>query len=407
MVRQKVLNYIRGLLQKGYDISAIKNTMLKYGYSNEEIDEAVTSIYNPTVRHEVHLSKTTVLVIIFVVASAIGTALFFYINSAKTPAQLLDLKLEPVKTEVRPGDNVVFIKEMSNLGSSKRYDAVVTEEIIDSATFKVVSQNTETIAIETSSSTQTRLKIPNDTKPGDYLLRVTAEYNGQKAFAKLPIKILPPANKESCSDRIWNQNEEGIDCGGVCNPCEKETPKLDCNDNNQCTKDIAENGKCANSPITPCCGNNICEDREQNNCDADCKKETNAPAPETIDEIKELAKSYPDRALTQCNDIDIPNLKDTCIGNIGEVQKNKNYCVKIVNADIKNQCYSTVAELTNDNSLCQEITNDGLKDACYMTFVLDNHDYSVCGKIVNQAQRQSCEYLRQLYNINQQQNQSN
>ncbi len=404
MVRQKVVNYIRGLLQKGYDISTIKNTMLKYGYSNEEIDEAVNSIYNPTIRHEVHLSKTTVLVIIFVVASAIGITLFFYLNSAKTSAQLLDLKLEPVKTEVQPGDNVVFIKEMSNLGSSKRYDAVVTEEIIDSATFKVVSQNTETIAIETSSSTQTRLKIPNDAKPGDYLLRVTAEYSGQKAFAKLPIKILPPANKESCSDGIRNQNEENIDCGGVCNPCEKETPKLDCNDNNQCTKDIVENGKCVNSPITPCCGNNICEDGEQNNCDADCKKEINVPAPETIDEIKELAKSYPEKALTQCNNIEVPNLKDTCIGNIGEVQKNKNYCVKIANADIKNQCYSTVAKLTNDNSLCQEITNDGLKDACYMTFVLDNHDYSVCGKIVNQAQRQSCEYLRQLYNINQQQN---
>jgi hypothetical protein len=25
---------------------------------------------------------------------------------------------------------------------------------------------------------------------------------------------------ESCSDRTLNQNEEGIDCGGVCEPCE-------------------------------------------------------------------------------------------------------------------------------------------------------------------------------------------
>ena len=38
------------------------------------------------------------------------------------------------------------------------------------------------------------LKAGNDAKPGDYLLRVTAEYSGQKAFAKLPIKILPAAN---------------------------------------------------------------------------------------------------------------------------------------------------------------------------------------------------------------------
>ncbi|MEK6946938.1 MAG: hypothetical protein AABX32_05005 [Nanoarchaeota archaeon] len=404
MARQKVVNYIRGLLQKGYNISAIKDTMLKYGYSNEEIDEAVNSIYNPTVRHEVHLSKTTVLVIIFVVASLVGTAAFFYFSSSKAPAQLLDLKLEPVKVEVQPGDNVVFIKEMSNLGSSKRYDAIVTEEIIDSSTFKVVSQNTETIAIETSSSTQTRLKIPNDAKPGDYLLRVTAEYSNQKAFAKLPIKILPTASRESCSDGIKNQNEDTIDCGGACKPCENQSQQLNCDDSNACTADAVENGKCANMPIIPCCGNSICENGEQGNCNADCTQQAEIPNPQTIDDIKELAKSYPEKALTQCSNIEVPNLKDTCIGNIGEVQKNKNYCVKIGNADIKNQCYSTVAKLTNDNTLCAEIANDGLKDACYMTFVLDNHDYSVCGKIVNQAQRQSCEYLRQLYNINQQQN---
>ena len=148
------------------------------------------------------LAVTHVLVVIFVVASLIGTASFFYFGSSKAPAQLLDLKLEPVKVEIQPGDNVVFIKEMSNLGSSKRYDSFVTEEIIDSATFKIVSQNTETIAIETSSSTQTRLKIPNDAKPGDYLLRVTAEYNGQKAFAKLPVKT--PSLSKAFAESLIN-----------------------------------------------------------------------------------------------------------------------------------------------------------------------------------------------------------
>ena len=402
MVRQKVVDYIMGLLQKGYDISTIKNTMLKYGYSNEDINDAVNAIYNPTIRHEIHLSKATILVIVFVVLALVGTGAFFYLGSSKAPAQLLDLKLEPVKVEVQPGDGIVFIKEMTNLGSSKRYDAVVTEEIIDAATFKIISQNTETIAIETSSSTQTKLAIPKDTKPGDYLLRVTADYNNQKAFAKLPVKILPSSNKESCFDGIKNQNEEKIDCGGVCNQCQKETPKLDCNDNNPCTQDAVQDGKCVNNQITPCCGNSVCEDGEQNTCLADCKSEAGTTTPQTLDDIKELAKSYPDKALKQCNDIEVPELKDTCIGNIGEVQKNKNYCVKISGSETKNRCYSTVAKLTNDNSLCAEITNDGLKDACYMTFVLDNHDYSVCGKIVNSAQRQSCEYLRQLYNINQQ-----
>ena len=382
MVRQKVADYIRSLLQKGYDVSTIRNTMLKYGYSNQDIDEAINAIYNPTIRHEIHLSKATIFVIIFVAASLIGAGAFFYFSPGKTPSQLLDLKLEPVKAEVQAGDSVVFIKDMTSLGSSKRYDTVVTEEIIDATTFKIISQNTETIAIETSSSTQTRLQIPKDTKPGDYLLRVTADYNNQKAFAKLPIKILPSANKESCFDGIKNQNEAGVDCGGACKPCENETPKIDCNDNNPCTNDVVENGKCANKPI-------------------DCKKEVAPASPETIDGIKELAKSYPDKALKQCSDIEIPILKDTCIGNIGEVQRNKNYCLKIIDSETKDTCYRKVAELTNDNAICEEIKNAGIKDSCYMTFVLDNHDYSVCGKITMKVQRDSCESLKQIYkNIN-------
>lgn len=378
MVRQKVVDYIRGLLQKGYDISTIKNTMLKYGYSSRDIDEAVNAVYNPTVRHEIHLSKPTILVIIFIVLSAIGTGAFFYFSQDKSPHQLLDLKLEPVRTEVKAGEEVLFIKEMSNLGSSKRYDVILNVEIIDAVTFKRVSYNAETIAIETSSTSQSRLQIPKDAKPGDYLLRVTAEYNNQKAFAKLPVKITSPSNE------ISSQPEP-----------QAEAPKPDCNDNNACTEDIIENGKCSHTPITPCCGNGICESDEEK-CESDCRKEISI-SPETIDEIKELAKSEPEKALQQCNKIEVPILKDTCIRNIGEAQKNKNYCLKIIDSDTKDACYRETAKLANDNTICEEIVNAGIKDACYMTFVLDNHDYSVCSKITLKVQRESCESLRQIY----------
>ena len=98
MVRQKVIDYIRSMLQKGYDISAIRNAMLKYGYTNKDIDDAVNLVYNPTIRHEIHLSPTTIFAIIFIVISISAIAVFFYYSPAKAPAQILDLKLEPVKT---------------------------------------------------------------------------------------------------------------------------------------------------------------------------------------------------------------------------------------------------------------------------------------------------------------------
>ena len=37
--------------------------------------------------------------------------------------------------------------------------------------------------------------------------------------------LTPVVKKETCDDRIKNQNEEGIDCGGVCKPCSVQEPK--------------------------------------------------------------------------------------------------------------------------------------------------------------------------------------
>lgn len=56
-----------------------------------------------------------------------------------------------------------------------------------------------------------------------------------------------------------------------------ETPECpDCDDNNQCTQDICNEGtgyECAYRIITPCCGNNECESDENSAiCPEDCKK---------------------------------------------------------------------------------------------------------------------------------------
>ena len=401
---KKLVGYVKGLMQKGYNAPTIRNFLLKQGYTSREIDDAVSSGFKPTIRHEIHLSRTTVFVVIFIFLSLLGIASFFYYSPSKTETKLLDVNLEPVTTTVAPGQDIIFLKELSNLGSSQRYDVVIKQEIIDGKTNQVITQKIETRAIETFGSTQTRIEVPKDVKTGDYILRAIVEYDNKKAVATLPIKVVAFTKEESCFDGIKNQNEEGIDCGGVCKPCESQA--IECNDRNSCTNDVTENGICIHKAIIPCCGNNICEAGEDStNCPNDCRKEE---APSTaimtgnLDDIKELAKANPSKALQQCKQIEVPDLKDTCIGNIGEVQRNKNYCVQIVNARIKDLCYSNIAKSVNDNSLCQEISIDSRKDSCYMTFVLDNKDYSVCGKLTNTQLRQSCESLRQLNELNQQ-----
>ncbi len=404
MVKKSLVDYIKRLTQKGYDISTIKNVLLRYGYSIDEVNEAITQIYKPTIRHEIHLSSTTIFVIIFIFASIVGTVSFFYYSQPKAPTKLLDLNLEPIITTVKPGESIAFVKELSNLGSSKRYDVVIKQEIIDPLTNKIITQKIETRAIETFGATQTRILMPEDTKSGDYLLRAIVEYDNKKAVATLPIKVVAFTKKETCFDGTKNQNEIGIDCGGVCKPCEEQI--FECNDNNPCTNDLVENNVCVNKPITPCCGNNICEEQEKESCAVDCPKTLpSLVSTETLEDIREIAKADPSKALQQCNKLEVPDLRDTCISNIGEVQRNKNYCTQISNVRIKDLCYSNIAKIINDNSICQDISTDSRRDSCYMTFVLDNKDYSVCDKITNKHLRQSCESLKQLNEINQQQSQ--
>lgn len=47
-----------------------------------------------------------------------------------------------------------------------------------------------------------------------------------------------PANKETCSDKIQNQGEAGIDCGGICSPCSAEL-KIEKNETQQTKPSVA------------------------------------------------------------------------------------------------------------------------------------------------------------------------
>ena len=399
MPKKSLIDYIKALEQKGYDAAAIRNFLLKYGYSNEEISEALDLSFKPTIRHEIYLSHTTVFAIVLGFVFLAGIISFAYYKPLQKTSELLDLNLEPIATTVEPGQSISFIKELSNLGSAKRYDVIIKQELIEPLTSRIITQKIETRAIETFGSTQTRILVPEETRTGDYILRAVVEYDDKKAVATLPVKVVKSVKIQTCSDGIRNQDEKEIDCGVVCKPCQKQD--LECNDNNQCTNDFVEDNICANKPITPCCGNNICEAGEES-CLADCQK-TEEPIPsETPDETKELARTNPSKALQQCNAIEVPDIKDACIGDIGEAQRDKNYCIKIGNSRIRDLCYSNIAKSSNDNSICQEISTDSRKDSCYMTFVLDNKDYSVCDRISNKHLRQSCESLRQLSELSRQ-----
>lgn len=401
MVDQRLAAYINEQLKEGYSISAIKGYLIKYGYSPQQIDEAIDQAYKPTVKHVIHLSKTALIAVIVIVfgLAAIGTAIFTLIP--KAPAQLLDLKIDVAKPAVEPGDELEFKIELVNLGSRKRYDISLRHSVSDSGN-EIIATKEETIALETRASAASGIRIPDDAKPGSYLLKTIASYGDKTARATDSFKVYKEEIEPTCFDNIQNQGEEGIDCGAPCEAC-KECP-ASCDDSNKCTEDYcsaATGYGCKYDEIIPCCGNLKCESGEANeNCASDCEKEEPGGEPagmpwKQADEAKELAARDEGGAVELCKGIGFETQKDQCFYNIGEATKKEGYCGMINDERTKDKCYSKVAELNNNDALCEKIARDSRKDSCYMNFVLKG-DYSVCGKLNNRYLKQSCESLRDL-----------
>ena len=70
----------------------------------------------------------------------------------------------------------------------------------------------------------------------------------KKSFSEidLTIKLLP---KPSCSDGVKNQDEEEIDCGGVCNSCDVESEEVTSIDQDSVEEDKKEVVKESNNYV--------------------------------------------------------------------------------------------------------------------------------------------------------------
>lgn len=397
-VDQGLVRYIMDALKKGYDISSVRNYLWRSGYDIQRIDEAireVRSYYNYSgtshVHHTIHLSKSVILGILLVLALAITGVLLFALPHTKTPSKLLDLEITASKTVFDAGENIDFEINLLSMGSDPRNDIKVRYEIADKYG-DIVQYKEEEIALQTRISKKSMIQIPEDADPGMYELRAMSFYGGKKASSKLSFRVSSDSGP-SCNDGIKNQNEEGIDCGGICPACSSCTDGLmngdeegvdcggscrtsceqkcdpECNDKNLCTEDLCVNGKCVYTPIVPCCGNFVCESSESyETCPADCNKPVESKSPHDIVKTAvSLAKKNPELAGKKCHEISEPEIMD--------------------------QCFDDIAEESNMSIFCDYILVDEKRDGCYISFAMAG-DYSVCDKIRSEYLKMSCEMLK-------------
>ncbi len=290
---------------------------------------------------------------------------FFYF-SQRNPQQLLDLNLEAVQSSAKPGQEIVFIADILNLGSGSRYDVFLKHELIDIKSNKVVAFKQETVGIETSASKQTAILIPQDTASGNYILRTIATYSGNRAVATLQVKI---EEKEEGTVIIPDtggeeQEEEQPEEEQPEEEKEEETPEPE-------IEDIKEN------PIEGLTSYEISE------------------------EIKKIAKTDKKKAAGLCQTLALQISRDLCYNNVAEIAGDRSYCTIIQDERTKDVCLSNLARITKRSEICESISRDSRRDSCYMNFVVDFKDYSVCDKVVNQYLKQSCGSLKQLSELNQ------
>jgi len=345
---RKLEKYIRDSLQQGYDVYAIRNHLIRSGYSMQDVDKAVDVSMRPAVRHEIHLGKSTLITLAaMMIVALVSTSVFWLVNRSASPEQLLDMETYASVTQLYPGDTLDFTTSLFSLGSKKRYDVQITHKLISRTTGDTISEKTETVGIETRASKSTRLLIPPDAEPGTYDLRSTAVYGSEKTQAQIPIRIVP----------------EGVTTTTIVTTT---------------TNRIATTTQrtLTTRPSSP-------------------SSFQSQPSFQVLENIRQISLTDPERAGKECEKIEDGNVRSQCWSNLAEVTKNPDNCRKAENDRTKDRCLSKVAELRDESSICREISVNDRRDSCLMNFVLKG-EYALCDQISNSYLASSCERLRQV-----------
>lgn len=399
----ELLRYVEEQLARGFSSQAIKDTLVRQGYSPALVDGVIESVNvrknaasAPVVMgvsHEKSAFPKILIAIIFIGVVIAGVVLVPDLLKSKEP--LLDVSATPDKLGYSPGDDLGFDLEITNMGSAERFDVTLIYRVLDANDNTVISKE-ETIAISTTASHHRALPLLANLNPGSYTLKVFANYAGKVATTSFSFDVTEKAKApvESCSDGLKNQDEVGVDCGGKCGgywydgSCHS-APKTTTTETNTstvkkatCTDDIKNQDE-TNVDCGGVCGgywyDGSCHSSPKSGSSTPPVVKEKTPA-QLIMEAQGVAKTDPAKA--------------------------REICSAIQDARAKDQCFKRIAPIINDASYCEFINDVNERDTCYYPFFMQG-DYTVCEKLTGEDSRKACEQLREISIISAQMNQNN
>ena len=187
MVDINIVNYIKQLMQSGYDMNSIRNQLVTSGYDPNLVNEAVNYVYQqpaagapaaaaqPSAAAPGSKKKFLIGIAAAVLVVVIVLVLIMVLGGEPIPVEIY---LTPGTTQVVQGEDLIFTKSFANIEGSGML----------SLTYSVVSESagTQAASFQESLSTQalrrsTTVSIPEETAPGGYILKATVQYAGQTA----------------------------------------------------------------------------------------------------------------------------------------------------------------------------------------------------------------------------------
>ncbi|MFH1591335.1 MAG: hypothetical protein ABIC95_05415 [archaeon] len=348
--------YIEQQLKNGYSLGEVRGFLVRYGYQPQLIDYKIQEIVTFSKAKTRSPMLVTIAVLLIIIIGSGGYFLPKFFGLFETPRVLLDLNVDPVRLEAEPGEEIIFIKSLDSLGTQKRYDVFLEHTAVHIDTGSIVSTKAETVAVETKVSTQTRMLLPESAPIGSYLLSTHASYGGEAADASFLFTVVtkepgrvtipddpvvPPETKRgTCSDGLRNQDETGIDCGGICAPCAFAS----CSDGlrNQDETGIDCGGICP-----PCVA-----------------IDTEVTVEKHIAEAIRIAIEDPMLGIDACDQMPISRDADECVSEVAFAVRNNHFCTTIKTAAVHDSCLMRFA-IDGDYSVCKQIRNVYMKNSCF------------------------------------------
>lgn len=322
------------------------------------------------------------IILLLTVGVLVAGVFFFAPGLTKEKQPLLDVQATADKFSYAPGEEAGFDLEITNMGSAARFDITLIYRILDKNDNSVISKE-ETVAISTSTSYHKAVTLPTSIKPGNYVLKVFANYGGKVATTSFSFEVAESTGvvtvQPSCDDGIKNQNELGIDCGGKCGG-------------------YWYDGSCHSGPKTsngatttkPGCADKI---KNQDETEIDCGGvcggywyDGGCHASSKPASIQTLTPTFASIMM---------DARTTAKTNPEEA---KNICIGLEKIDEKDKCLKLVGQITLKQEYCELIENPDYRDECYYPFFMQG-DYSVCEKLTDPQSKKACEQMRELSDV--------